>query len=55
MAAKKKAKKPLARKAMKKTRGGMYDAFLKITGVEGESARSPGYTGTVRFTSSDPV
>jgi len=47
MTAKKKAaKKPLARKAMKKTRGGaQVDFFLKLKTVEGEATSSPTITG----------
>lgn len=38
MAAKKKAKKPLAKKAMKSTKGGaQVDYFLRLKSVEGEA------------------
>ena len=38
MATRKKAKKPLAKKAMKKTQGGaQVDYFLKLKGIDGEA------------------
>lgn len=50
MAAKKKAKKPLARKAMKKAKGGA--AYIKFDGIEAESPlrQSVAGGGTVSYT-----
>ena len=52
MGAKKKAKKPLAKKAMKKTKGGaQVDYFLKLKGIDGEAAGiRPVETLSVNFT-----
>ena len=50
MADRKKAKKPLAKKAMKKTKGGAVDYFLKLRGVDGDVTVAPTDQYSLNFT-----
>ena len=50
MAAKKKSKKPLAKKAMKKTKGGaQVDYFLKLKGIDGEATDTRPVGSTISY------